>query len=288
MKKLSQKAKKIIAVSAFTAVYITGAVIGAGQVAAARLNGRDKMRQKMREEISSYSMMLETATPEYLATMTTLGELTNVPDHPKFPVITKTEKPVVTTTPPATTEKPVVTTTPPVETEEPIVTTTIVTTTPSRPTGTRPVVTTTVTEKVELTEEERQEKQLAFAEEVLRLCNIEREKAGVAPLTLSDDLIFIAQIRTDEQTEVGKISHTRPDGTSWSTVFQNVSVKKRTWGENLIQGYATPESVVEGWMNSPGHKANILRPSFKQLGIGVSFADDECTESFIVTQIFIG
>lgn len=41
-------------------------------------------------------------------------------------------------------------------------------------------------------------------------------------------------------------------------------------------------------MNSPGHKANILRPSFKQLGVGVSFADDECTESYIVTQIFIG
>lgn len=265
MKKLSQKTKKIIAVSAFTAVYITGAVIGAGQVAAARKysSSADELDKIRASTVTSYKCT------------DTLPILTNIPDHAKFPVITKTEESVVTTTPP-------------VETEEPIVTTPIVTTTPSRPTGTRPVVTTTVTEKVELTEEERQEKQLAFAEEVLRLCNIEREKAGVAPLTLSDDLIFIAQIRTDEQTEVGKISHTRPDGTSWPTVFQNVSVKKRTWGENLIQGYATPEAVVEGWMNSPGHKANILRPSFKQLGVGVSFADDECTESFIVTQIFIG
>ncbi|MBQ5319708.1 MAG: CAP domain-containing protein [Oscillospiraceae bacterium] len=276
MKKTSKKTKKIIAVSAFAALYITGAVIGASQVAAARLNGRDLMRQQMMEEISSYSRMLETATPEYLATTVTLGPLTNVPDHEKFdcsPKVTtsKTEKPAETTVP-AKTEKPVVTTT------------------PARPSGTKPSVTTTVTttEKVALTEEELREKQLEFANEVLRLCNIEREKAGVAPLTLSDDLNFIAQIRTDEQTEVGEISHTRPNGTRWSTVFQNVNVAKRTWGENLIQGYTTPEDVVEAWMNSPGHRGNIIRESFKQLGIGVSFVDDECEQSFIVTQIFIG
>lgn len=247
MKKLSQKAKKIIAVSAFAAVYFTGAVIGAGRVAAAR-------KYNAADEIAA---ILATTDPNIEYTCT-LSSLTNVPDHEKFDCTPRVTKPPVTTT-------------------------------PSRPTGTRPAETTAVTtEKVKLTEEEIEEKRLEFANEVLRLCNIEREKAGVAPLTLSDDLNFIAQIRTDEQTEAGKISHTRPDGTGWLTVFQNVSVKKRTWGENLVQGYATPEDVVNAWMNSPGHKANILRPYFKELGIGVSFADDECTESFIVTQIFIG
>ena len=263
MKKISKKAKKIAMVSAFTALYITGAVIGAGQVAAARkYSGADEI-----------AAILATTDPNMVYTCT-IPELTNVPDHEKFECVpkkttAKTEKPAETKAP-AKTEKPVVTT-------------------PNRPANTRPATTTAVTtEKAGLTEEERIEKQLEFAEEVLRLCNEERKKLGLAPLKLSDDLNFIAQIRTDEQTEVGEISHTRPNGTSWHSVFGNIRISKRTWGENLIQGYASPEAVVEAWMNSPGHKANILRPSFKQLGVGVSFADDECTESYIVTQIFIG
>lgn len=145
---------------------------------------------------------------------------------------------------------------------------------------------------VKLNEAQWQEKRMAFANEVLRLCNIEREKAGVAPLQLMDELNFIAQIRADELTEYGSISinggHYRPDGTKWTTVFQNVSVKKRAWGENLIQNYGTPESVVHGWMTCPGHKANILRENFTHMGIGVTFnGSSDCTESYIVSQIFI-
>lgn len=141
---------------------------------------------------------------------------------------------------------------------------------------------------VKLNEFQIEEKRLAFANEVLRLCNIERAKEGLQPLQLMDELNFVAQIRTDEQTEILKdISHTRPDGTRWTSVFQNISVKKRSWAENLIIRYGSPESVVHGWMTSPGHRANIMRPEFTHMGIGVSFNDYEYENSYICTQIFI-
>ncbi len=131
------------------------------------------------------------------------------------------------------------------------------------------------------------EKRLEFAQEVLRLCNIERKKEGLNPLELMDDLNFAAQIRADEQTEVGDISHTRPDGTKWKTVLQNVNVPSRAQGENLILNYDTANSVVRGWMASPGHRANIMRKNFTHMGIGVTFTNAECTSSRVVTQIFI-
>lgn len=141
---------------------------------------------------------------------------------------------------------------------------------------------------VKLNEFQKEEKRLAFANEVLRLCNQERAKEGLQPLQLMDELNFVAQIRTDEQTEVlNDISHTRPDGTRWTTVFENISVKKLSWGENLIKGYGSAESVVHGWMTSPGHRANIMRPEFTHMGIGVSFTGNTYTQSYIVTQIFI-
>lgn len=129
-----------------------------------------------------------------------------------------------------------------------------------------------------------------FAEEVLYYVNIERAKAGVAPVQLLDDLSYISQIRTDEQAEVRNISHTRPDGTKWSTVFGEspAPIKKKAWGENLVMsaGY-TAEGCVKAWMNSEGHRKNILRSNFTHMGIGVEFTNNTFQGSYIVTQIFI-
>lgn len=129
-----------------------------------------------------------------------------------------------------------------------------------------------------------------FVEEVLYYVNIERAKAGVAPVQLLDDLSYISQIRTDEQAEVRNISHTRPDGTKWSTVFGEspAPIKKKAWGENLVMsaGY-TAEGCVKAWMNSEGHRKNILRSNFTHMGIGVEFTNNTFQGSYIVTQIFI-
>ena len=141
-----------------------------------------------------------------------------------------------------------------------------------------------------------------FAEEILYYVNIERKKAGVAPLELMDDLSYLAQIRTNEQVQEYKnnkakyrtepfISHTRPNGTPWSTVFEYASIKKKAAAENLIQGAGyKAKACVSEWMNSPGHRANILRPNLTHMGIGVEFTNinpDGGSTSFCVTQLFI-
>jgi uncharacterized protein YkwD len=116
----------------------------------------------------------------------------------------------------------------------------------------------------ELTEEEQAI--LDFKEEVIRLVNIEREDEGVPALTEMDTLAEMADIRAEESA--ASFSHTRPDGTRCFTLFTEYSLKYRAAGENLAYGFKTPEAVVNAWMNSEGHKKNILDPDFSYIGIG--------------------
>ncbi|MCM1578203.1 MAG: CAP domain-containing protein [Ruminococcus sp.] len=102
-----------------------------------------------------------------------------------------------------------------------------------------------------------------YIDEVIRLCNVEREAAGLSPLEKSDSLTESAAVRAEEVTE--KFSHTRPDGTS---CFTAINVSSRASGENIAAGYSTPEQVVKGWMNSPGHRSNILSSKFTKIGVG--------------------
>lgn len=101
------------------------------------------------------------------------------------------------------------------------------------------------------------------AEEILRLCNIERKKAGVPALKLSRELYKPAMTRAREI--VKSFSHTRPNGLSFSSVFYGINY--RTVGENLAAGQTSCEMVVQQWMDSPGHRANILNKKFKFLGV---------------------
>ena len=140
---------------------------------------------------------------------------------------------------------------------------------------------------VKLTREQLEAKQRAYAEEVLYYCNLERKKVGAPPLKLMDDLNYLSQIRAEEQTADRRISHTRPDGTDWSTIFQYASIKCKGKGENVLNYAGTPESVVQRFMNSPGHKANILRSSFTHLGVGITFWGDDHAFAYVCNQIFI-
>lgn len=121
----------------------------------------------------------------------------------------------------------------------------------------------------------------AYANEVLVLVNQEREKAGLSKLSMSTILTGPANRRAKEIKEV--FSHTRPDGSEWHTVLDEFNVQVRYGGENLAYGYNTAKSVVTGWMNSPGHKANILGANFNEIGIGV-YVDNSGT--VFATQIF--
>ena len=106
-----------------------------------------------------------------------------------------------------------------------------------------------------------------YAEEVLRLVNIERSKAGLSSLTTNATLKAAADKRAQETKT--SFSHTRPNGSKFSTVLQEYGISYRTAGENIAYGQRSPQEVVNGWMNSPGHRANILNSSFGKIGIGV-------------------
>ena len=106
----------------------------------------------------------------------------------------------------------------------------------------------------------------AFAAEVVQLVNEERQKAGLSPLTVNVQAVEAAQIRAQEIESV--FSHTRPNGTSFVTALSEAGVSYSGAGENIAYGQKTPEQVMEAWMNSQGHRANILNSSFTSIGVG--------------------
>lgn len=100
--------------------------------------------------------------------------------------------------------------------------------------------------------------------EIVELVNIERKKAGVKPLKLSRELIRPAMIRAKEITKV--FSHTRPNGMPFESAFYGIEYK--IVGENIAAGQTSCEMVMQQWMDSPGHRANILNKKYKYIGVG--------------------
>lgn len=115
-------------------------------------------------------------------------------------------------------------------------------------------------------ETDEEESVSSYSQQVVHLVNIEREKEGLNPLTFSQSIGKAAAIRAKEiQTS---FSHTRPNGSHFATALKEVGVSYRGTGENIAWGQKTPEEVVKAWMNSPGHRANIMNPNFKNIGVG--------------------
>lgn len=121
----------------------------------------------------------------------------------------------------------------------------------------------------------------SFVSEVVRLVNIERANYGLAALKETEVLDEYAQTRSNEI--VGNFAHERPDGSSPLNYVLGLS-GVRTCGENIANGYSTPEAVVDAWMNSPGHRANILKEDFTMIGVGYCKSGSK----YYWTQIFAG
>lgn len=118
-------------------------------------------------------------------------------------------------------------------------------------------------------EQATQQQQVAqgdYKAQVVAIMNQERANAGVGGISQNASLDAVAQIRAQEIVQ--SFSHTRPNGTSCFTVLDEGGIAYMTAGENIAAGYGDPASVMSGWMNSPGHRANILNGSFGQVGIG--------------------
>ena len=125
----------------------------------------------------------------------------------------------------------------------------------------------------------------AYRKEVLRLVNEEREKAGVGALEMDDvKLLDAAQVRAKELTV--SFEHTRPDGTHCSTAYKEQGGTKTYIGENIAEGYTSPEKVMAGWMNSEGHRWNILHEKYKKIGIGYYYDKNDTVYKHYWVQMF--
>lgn len=111
-----------------------------------------------------------------------------------------------------------------------------------------------------------------FAEQVAFIVNQERTAQGLAPVEMSAVMNQAASVRADELTEL--CSHTRPDGSLCFSIFDEYNIDYMDIGaENLHAGSSTPEAAMESWMNSSGHRANILAESAKYIGVGVAYSE---------------
>lgn len=106
------------------------------------------------------------------------------------------------------------------------------------------------------------------ATEILNLVNIERKKAGVNPLTLSSKLTSVANVKAKDMAVNKYFSHQSPTYGSPFEMLQHFGVKYSYAGENIAAGQRTSKEVMNSWLNSSGHRANILNKNYTELGVG--------------------
>jgi uncharacterized protein YkwD len=123
----------------------------------------------------------------------------------------------------------------------------------------------------------------AFEAQVVTLVNAERAGAGCPAVTVDDRLTAAARAHSTEMASRDYFSHTTPEGVEFATRITNAGYRWSGAGENIAKGQRTPQDVMTSWMNSPGHKANILNCGFKNLGVGVAA---DATGALLWTQDF--
>ena len=121
----------------------------------------------------------------------------------------------------------------------------------------------------------------SFEKEVIRLVNEERKARGLSPLTYDWQLSRVARYKSQDMKDNNYFSHTSPTYGSPFEMMKSFGITYRTAGENIAKGYKTPKAVVEGWMNSSGHRANILNSSFTHIGVGYVASGNYWTQMFV-------
>lgn len=109
--------------------------------------------------------------------------------------------------------------------------------------------------------------------EILKLVNIERKKENLKPIVICTELSKVAELKSKDMAISNYFDHTSPTYGSPFSMMDQFGILYRAAGENIAKGYKTPESVVKGWMDSPGHRANILNANYGKMGIGLYTAD---------------
>lgn len=126
---------------------------------------------------------------------------------------------------------------------------------------------------------------LSFQKEVVRLVNVERSKRGLSELSFNTELSNVATLKSQDMINKNYFDHTSPTYGSPFDMMKQFNISYRTAGENIAKGQRTPAEVVNSWMNSSGHRANILNANFTDIGIGVAKSSNG---TLYWTQMFIG
>jgi uncharacterized YkwD family protein len=121
----------------------------------------------------------------------------------------------------------------------------------------------------------------AFEQKVIDLTNAERRKAGVKDLIGDSKLSSVARTKSTDMQKNSYFSHTSPTYGSPFDMMRDFGVTYSTAGENIAQGQRTPEEVVQAWMNSEGHRRNILNGQFTHIGVGHETTGNHWTQMFI-------
>ena len=121
-----------------------------------------------------------------------------------------------------------------------------------------------------------------YEAEVIRLVNEIRRSYGMGELQANWQLSRVARYKSQDMHDRNYFAHQSPTYGSPFEMIRNFNISYRTAGENIAKGYRTPKAVVDGWMNSEGHRANILNASFREIGVGY------VADGNIWTQMFIG
>ena len=120
-----------------------------------------------------------------------------------------------------------------------------------------------------------------YEKEVIRLVNEIRVQNKLKELTENWELSRVARYKSQDMHDNHYFSHTSPTYGSPFEMMKAFGLSYRTAGENIAYGYRTPQAVVNGWMNSSGHRANILNANYKEIGVGYVAEGNYWTQQFI-------
>ena len=132
-------------------------------------------------------------------------------------------------------------------------------------------------DKITISENEQQ----AVEEQVASLVNKERAKEGLAPLTIDWELARVAKYKSQDMHDKNYFSHTSPTYGSPFDMMKNFGISYNAAGENIAQGQKSATQVMEAWMNSSGHRANIMDAKFTHIGVGYVEDGNYWTQMFI-------
>lgn len=158
---------------------------------------------------------------------------------------------------------------------------TVQTAQPQKEVATNPSTTQQATEKTETNSNSNQAQVSSVIQQVVDLTNAERAKEGLAPLKIDSALTKSAQLKSQDMKDNNYFSHTSPTYGSPFDQMKTLGISYKSAAENIAMGQRSPQEVVQGWMNSAGHRANIMNGSYTHIGVGLSDSGYYWTQQFI-------